>query len=92
MTIAEQLLQEGLVKGRVEGRVEGLVKGRVEGRVEGLVEQGRESVIEVLSARFGELPEGLREAISVISDPQKLRNLTRTSATCTSIEDFAGAL
>ncbi len=50
MTIAEQLEQKGLKRGRTEGREEGIEQGREEGieqgREEG-IEQGREEGIEL---------------------------------------------
>ncbi|MFN8453527.1 MAG: Rpn family recombination-promoting nuclease/putative transposase [Anaerolineae bacterium] len=59
-TIAEQWFEQGLVKGREEGREEGvelgLVKGREEGREEGVI-KGREATLKVLrrflAQRFG---------------------------------------
>jgi predicted transposase/invertase (TIGR01784 family) len=63
-----------------------------QGRNEGRVEQGQQSILDFLSERFGEIPEGLKEAIGGIHDPQKLRQLTRASATCTSVEHFTDSL
>jgi predicted transposase YdaD len=80
VTIAEQLHQQGRIEGRNEGRNEGRV------------EQGQQSILDFLSGRFGEIPDGLKEAIKGIHEPEKLRQLTRAAAKCDSVEDFAQSL
>ena len=48
MTLADQLREEGLQEGLQEGRQEGLQEG----------------IVEALEIRFGQIPEGLRDAVA----------------------------
>ena len=60
MNVADQLREEGRLKGLAEGKREGLVegerKGLVEGERKGLVEGQRSTLLRQLRARFGALP------------------------------------
>ena len=76
MTLAQKLRQEG----------------RTEGRTEGNLAASRQSVIEALEVRFGLIPDGLRDAIEAIADPEKLRVLHRVAIVTDSIESFAVSL
>jgi hypothetical protein len=79
MTLAEQFRQEGLQKGRQEGRQEGEIASR------------RQALQDVLEARFGEVPAGLLEALTAVSDVQRLEKLLKYAAVCTDLEAFASA-
>jgi predicted transposase/invertase (TIGR01784 family) len=79
MTLAEQFRQEGLQKGRQEGRQEGEIVSR------------RQALQDVLEARFGEVPAGLLEALTAVSDVQRLEKLLKYAAVCTDLEAFASA-
>jgi predicted transposase YdaD len=100
MTLAQQLRNEGRQEGRNEGRQEGRQEGRNEGRQEGrqegeregAVATGRQAVLEALEIRFGPVPEGLRESIAEIDDPERLRVLHRKAIVSASMEVFAAAL
>jgi predicted transposase YdaD len=92
MTLAQQLTQKGLEKGRLEGTQKGLEKGRLEGTQKGL-ERGRqeglqEAILETLSIRFGSTPTGLVEAIRNVEDEKLLRSLHRASLQVDSLEAF----
>ena len=80
MTLAQQLRQEG----RIEGRLEGREDGRMEER--------RQSVLEALDLRFGPIPDGLRDSIEAIADPEKLRALHRAAIVSDSLESFTASL
>jgi hypothetical protein len=84
MTLAQQLRQEG----RIEGREEGELKGRADGRIE----ERRQSVLEALDLRFGPIPDGLRDSLNAIADPEKLRALLRAAIVSDSLESFAASL
>ncbi len=77
MTLAEQFRQEGRQQGQQEGRQEGEVYSR------------RQALLDVLEARFGEIPAGLVEALSAISDVQRLEKLLKTAAVCPDLDAFA---
>jgi hypothetical protein len=76
MTLAQQLRQEGELKGRADGRIE----------------ERRQSVLEALDLRFGPIPDGLRDSIEAITDPEKLRALHRAAIVSDSLESFAASL
>lgn len=63
-------------------------EGLQRGRQEGLLQTLREDIIEVLEARFGELPYELREAIQAIANDTALKRLLRLAAVVTGLEDF----
>jgi len=84
MTLAEQIRQEGRQQGRQEGISQGLSQGLSRGR--------QEDVIEVLEIRFGELPEGLKTAISEVEDIDHLKQLHREAIRCADVESFTRAL
>jgi len=57
------------------------------------VSRGRqEDVIEVLEIRFGELPEGLKTAISEVQDINRLKHLHREAIRCADVEGFTRVL
>ena len=84
MTLAEQIRQEGRHEGISQGRDEGISQGLSRGRQEG--------VIEALEIRFGELPEGLKAAISEVRDIDHLKHLHREAIRCADVECFTRAL
>jgi hypothetical protein len=84
MTLADRIRQEG--------HRQGLQEGHQEGRLEGETLSRRQSLLEILEVRFGTLPGGLAETISVISDPDRLRALHRSALTCPHLEAFASCL
>ncbi|MEL6166273.1 MAG: transposase [Cyanobacteria bacterium J06628_3] len=59
-----------------------------EGIEEGKVENARESVIEVLEARFGKIPSDALESINCINDISVLKSLLRDATTISSMEAF----
>lgn len=79
MSTADMLREEGLKEGRREGRVEAVMALR-------------EAVGVTLAARFGVLPDGLREAIETLSDLDRLRAALRAAHGCPDLETFADSL
>ena len=76
MTLAQHLRQEG----------------RQEGRMEERTHSRRQSVLEALDLRFGPIPDGLRDSLNAIADPEKLRALLRAAIVSDSLESFAASL
>ena len=68
MSLAQQLRQEGLLKGR------------------------QEDILEALELRFERVPVGLAEAVRLVVDEVKLRQLLRSAIRCESVEAFAAEL
>jgi hypothetical protein len=67
-------------------------KLRQEGRQEGRMISLRENVLEVLAVRFGAVPKGLGEALTVVADEERLRALLRSAGQCGSLEEFSAGL
>ncbi|MBD2356913.1 transposase [Tolypothrix sp. FACHB-123] len=55
---------------------------------EGIVENARESVIEVLETRFGEVPTAIVEAINAIEEPSVLKTLHKRAIAIPSTAEF----
>ena len=91
-TLIQQWMEKGLEQGREEGREEGLLQGIERGREQGRLADRRDSILDILAARFGSVPETLRNAILAVSDSERLLRLTREAATCESIDQFAECL
>lgn len=59
-----------------------------EGKEEGIIENARESVIEVLETRFGEVPTSIVEAINRIDQPSLLKTLLKRAIAIPSTTEF----
>jgi predicted transposase YdaD len=84
MTLAQQLRQEGIQ--------EGIATGELKGRLEERTHSRRQSVLEALDLRFGPIPDGLRDSLNAIADPEKLRALHRAAIVSDSLESFTSSL
>jgi hypothetical protein len=84
MTLAQHLRQEGFATGKQEGRQEGELKGTLAA--------SRQSVLEALDLRFGPIPDGLRDSLNAVADPEKLRALLRAAIVSDSLEAFTASL
>lgn len=62
------------------------------GMLEGMLERSRESVLEVLEERFGEVPEEVKGKIKAIEDTEKLKTLNRQAVRVTNLSEFQLAL
>jgi predicted transposase/invertase (TIGR01784 family) len=63
-----------------------------EGRQEGRQEILQANILEALEIRFEEVPAGLREAVVLVTDDLKLREMHRAAIQCASLDAFAAAL
>ena len=66
--------------------------GREEGREEGRLEAVRESILEVLEARFGVAPLELRQRLTQLDRFDQLKQLLRQAGTCATLAEFQRAL
>ena len=73
---------------RQEGRQEGRTEGLTEGRQEGSLAQARESVIEALEIRFGEISADLRDRINALDNLRTLKAQLRRAITVPSLDQF----
>jgi hypothetical protein len=62
------------------------------GELKGKLNAIRESILEVLQTRFGEVPEELGNTLDRIEDVEPLKNLLRQAITIASLEDFEALL
>jgi DNA recombination-dependent growth factor C len=65
---------------------------KAEGEVIGVAKGKAETVMAVLRARFGKVPQGVEREIRQISDSIALDSWAVQAATCQSLEEFAEAL
>lgn len=56
---------------------------------EGRIEDRQESIIDILSTRFGTVPDSLQTSIRAISDSEQLLKLRTTAVVCESVSRFA---
>lgn len=66
----------------------GIMKGIQQGIQQGELNTLREALIEVLTARFGELPSSLISAINALANPVVLKKLLKLGITTPSPEAF----
>jgi predicted transposase YdaD len=76
MTLAEQFRQEGRHEGRREGRHEGEIHSR------------RQALQDVLEVRFSPIPVGLKDALSRVSELERLEQLLKVAVVCPDLESF----
>jgi hypothetical protein len=75
-TWADELKQQFLKEGRAEGRAEGSLQAR------------REDLRELLTARFGPLPDSVLQKIEATTGPERLRDCPRRIMTMASLDDL----
>jgi hypothetical protein len=63
-----------------------------EGIERGIISKGREDIIEILTIRFGVVPDSYAEAIAQIDDPEVLKNLMRQAIAITDVTEFQRAI
>ncbi|MEZ4226571.1 MAG: Rpn family recombination-promoting nuclease/putative transposase [Polyangiaceae bacterium] len=68
MTAAHILTKQARLEGREEGRLEGREEGRLEGREEGRVEGRADLIVQLLSSKFGALPESVQTRVHAASE------------------------
>ena len=73
---------------RQEGRQEGQQEGQQEGRRLTL----QENILDIIQARFGEVPYTLREHILAVGDESELKRLLRQSALVNTLADFCAII
>lgn len=61
---------------------------QAEGRIEGQAEAMRDGVLDVLEARFGEVPYALREQILALAAPAELKRLLRQAVLVSDLPSF----
>ncbi len=92
VTWAERMIEKGRVEGRAEGREEGRAQGQEEGREQGLkaglIEGKRETLIRLLTTKFGSLSEGTRSRVQALESVAELDAYLERVLMATSIDDM----
>ena len=57
-------------------------------RAEGRIENSRDTILEILEARFSFVPSTMKARLNQIADPVLLKELVKNSALVNSIEEF----
>ena len=81
-------LEKGMEKGLKQGLEKGLEKGLEQGLEKGLQQGRREAIVDILEARFGQVPDPIRSELEKLSKPERLRELGRTAVTVENLEVF----
>jgi predicted transposase YdaD len=84
--------RKGRAEGLAEGRAEGLAEGQAKGLAEGQAKALRQATIEILDARFGEIPYELREQIQAKDSATELQRLLRLAALAADLQAFQSQL
>jgi flagellar biosynthesis/type III secretory pathway protein FliH len=79
---------EGLAQGLAEGQAKGLAEGQAKGLAEGQAKALRQATIEILDARFGEIPYELREEIQAKEVATELQRLLRLADLAADLQAF----
>jgi hypothetical protein len=90
--IWEEATEQGFARGIAQGREQGIAQGREQGIEQGR-EEGREqgqinSLLRILTKRFGLVNATLNEKIHAIKDNERLAQLIDFSLDCKSLEEF----
>ena len=92
MEIVTSWMEEGLRRGRKEGKQEGIKAGIKEGKREGIelgqIEATRDSILEILETRFSRVPSPIRKTVKSIEDRRRLKLLLREAVTIPTLKGF----
>lgn len=69
-----------------------IAKGKQEGRQEGLQEGRRTSLLDLLEARFIQLPDDVVAGVSRIENPAAIKNLLLEASRVATLEEFRSLL
>lgn len=86
-TIAEALMEQGRIEGKVEGKREGAIEGRREGKIEGIHKNVLESIEILLELKFGVAGLALLPDIQQIDNINTLRLIQKSMRIVTSIDE-----
>ena len=86
-TVSRVTYAEAKTKVAAEVRNEGRAEGRAEGRT-----QARRTIVQLLQARFGDIPQSIEADLEKIDDSAKLSRLTIVAGTAPSLDDVTSAI
>ena len=85
---SDPLYKRGKREGKEEGKGEGLTEGLHEGEESAM----RESILDFLAARFGEVPEDVRARLAGVHAREELKRLVSAAARVADVDAFRGTL
>ena len=88
VTWAEKMIEKGRVEGREEGRAQGQEEGREQGLKAGLIEGKRETLIRLLTTKFGSISEEIRFRVQALESVTELDAYLERVLVATSIDDM----
>ncbi len=86
-TVSRVTYAEAKTKVAAEVRNEGRAEGRAEERT-----QARRTIVQLLQARFGDIPQSIEADLEKIDDSAKLSRLTIVAGTAPSLDDVTSAI
>jgi flagellar biosynthesis/type III secretory pathway protein FliH len=72
VTWADKMMEKGRVEGRAEGREQGREEGREQGLKAGVIEGKRETLLRLLTAKFGSILEETRSRVQALESVVEL--------------------
>ena len=90
-SVYQWIVKEGLAEGRAQGIAEGRAEGIAQGIAQGRHDEAVNLLAAILNARFGPLPEGLRDQLAGAPTPV-LEHLSAVAATAATVGEFTEAL
>jgi len=86
--IYQDILSEGIDKGMEKGIQKGMEKGIQKGMDKGMKKAMEESIISVLSVRFGDISANMTDMIHHIRNKSRLNEILKLAATSGSLSEF----
>ena len=84
MTLADQLINQGIEQGIHQGMQQGIHQGMQQGIHQGM----QQGIIDILEMRFNSVSDILMQRLSSIKDPEQLRNINKKAVIVNSISEL----
>jgi predicted transposase YdaD len=84
----EGIREEWEAKGKAKGKVEGKAEGKARGKAEGMAE----ILFDMLEAKFGKVPDGLRARLNASKNQEDIKQAMRKAVTSDTLEEYMAKL
>jgi predicted transposase YdaD len=91
-TIKKGFIQEAFENGEAIGEARGEARGETRGKSIGRLEGRVNTILDILSDKFGQVPNDIVDALNQRTDEIALRSLAVHAANCLSLDDFSADL
>jgi flagellar biosynthesis/type III secretory pathway protein FliH len=85
-------LKRGMEQGIEQGMEQGIQQGIQQGMEKAALQSRRETLLDILAVRFGNVPESLLRVIDGVAEVSRLKQLLRSAATAGSLTEFQVAM